>query len=525
MPKVTIDGKEITVNPGTTVIVAAKQLGITIPHYCWHEKLSIAGNCRMCLVEVVGQPKPLIACNTQATDGMVVKTTSEMAVQARQGVMEFLLVNHPLDCPICDQCGECKLQDYAFEHGQGYSRFIEEKVHKPKRVPVGPRVMLDAERCILCSRCIRFCDEITKTSELGFLQRGNHVEIGTSPGRQLDNNYSMNTIDLCPVGALTNRDYRFKSRVWEMAQTASICPGCSTGCNITVWHRHGQIMRLTPRINDTVNEHWMCDTGRLGYKYVHAATRLATPLVKSGAAQRPTAWRNALRQAAELLKGAKAAALAGLAGPFATNEELYLFRKLLTQVLGGKRLDCRPRDKGPESADGFLYKADKSPNYRGARELGCVAAGKEGWESILAGIEAGEISVLYVLHEDPVGEFGESDRIRAALGKLQGLLVQDILPTATTQLAHLVLAGSAFPERDGSFTNDGGRVQRLHRAFHPPGDARADWRILRDLAQQLGAEWAYDSPADIMQEIAVEVPAYVKAVYAELGSLGVALQA
>ncbi|MBP1654683.1 MAG: nuoG, partial [Bacteroidetes bacterium] len=249
MVTVTIDGKQIQANPGQTIIEVARDHGMEIPHFCWHPKLSVAGNCRMCLVEVEKNPKLAIACSTQVAEGMVVHTANERVIRARHAVMEFLLINHPLDCPICDEAGECKLQDYAYSHSIGASRFEEDKVHKPKRVELGPNVLLDTERCIMCSRCVRFCDEIAKKPQLTFTQRGDHVELTTFPGEQLDNPYAMNTIDICPVGALTSRDFRFKARVWEMSATESVCPGCSRGCNIFVWVRNNEILRLTPRFN------------------------------------------------------------------------------------------------------------------------------------------------------------------------------------------------------------------------------------------------------------------------------------
>ncbi|HEX2441295.1 MAG TPA: 2Fe-2S iron-sulfur cluster-binding protein, partial [Methylomirabilota bacterium] len=267
MPKVTIDGKEIEVPAGTNLIEAARQLGIEVPHYCYHPGLSIAGQCRLCMVDIEKTPRPTIACNTQATDGMVVHTDTERVKQSRRSMMEFHLVNHPLDCPVCDQAGECWLQIYYMKHGLYDPRMTDEKVHKPKAVPLGPHVMLDAERCILCSRCVRFCDEVTGTGELGIFHRGDHSEIGLFPGRDLTNNYSANVVDICPVGALTDRDFRFQVRVWYLDTAKSICTGCARGCNIDVHvnrrrppHAEGRrVARLKPRYNADVNAWWLCD--------------------------------------------------------------------------------------------------------------------------------------------------------------------------------------------------------------------------------------------------------------------------
>ena len=258
MPTFTLDGKQIEFKPGQTIIQAAKDAGITIPHFCWHPAMSVAGNCRICLVEVEKLPKLVIACSTLASENMVVHSNSEAAIHARNAVMEFLLINHPLDCPICDEAGECKLQDYAYKYSIGESRFDEEKNHKKKHIRLGPNVTFDQERCISCSRCIRYCEEIVGNPQLTFVQRGEKVTIETFPGKELDNPYSMNVIEICPVGALTSTDFRFKTRVWEMSHTDSICSGCARGCNMNIWVRDNQIFRLTYRNNCKANNHYRC---------------------------------------------------------------------------------------------------------------------------------------------------------------------------------------------------------------------------------------------------------------------------
>ena len=282
MPKITIDNTVVEFTQGQTIIQAAKNSGIDIPNFCWHPAMSVAGNCRICLVEVEKMPKLTIACATPATDGMVVHTKSEKTIHAQNAVMEFLLINHPLDCPICDEAGECKLQDYAYEYGVGYSRFDEKKTQKDKRVSLGPNVMFDQERCISCSRCIRFCEEIVKDPELTFVQRGEHVTIETFPGQELDNPYSMNVIEICPVGALTSKEFRFKSRVWEMSFTDTICPGCSRGCNTILGVRNNMILRMEPRENLLVNDYWLCDWGRLNtFNFVNDENlRIKSPRIR-----------------------------------------------------------------------------------------------------------------------------------------------------------------------------------------------------------------------------------------------------
>src|SRR5436309_8148262 len=295
MPTLEIDGQRIEVPDGLTVIQAAERLGIEIPHYCWHPGLSIAGNCRMCLVEIEKNPKLQIACNTRVADGMVVHTTSEKTKAAQRAVLEFLLINHPIDCPVCDQAGECKLQEYYMDYDRQRSRIpLPEKVHKKKAKPIGPLVILDQERCILCSRCVRFVDEVTHTSELAFYQRGDHVELDLAPGKVLDNPYSGNVVDICPVGALTNRDFRFRARVWYLERTESVCGACANGCNIEFYQREDHIYRFQPRENDAVNQYWMCDAGRTSYRALQGEGRLQQPLVRGAEEFAPATWESVL---------------------------------------------------------------------------------------------------------------------------------------------------------------------------------------------------------------------------------------
>ena len=287
MPKLTIDGKEVEVEPGTTVIRAAEKAGIFIPRYCWHPGLTIAGNCRMCLVEIEKMPKLVISCSTQTADGMVVRTTSPKVKEAQDAILEFLLINHPLDCPICDQAGECKLQEFAYDYGPARSRFLEEKVHKPKAVNIGRNIVFDGERCIVCTRCVRFCQEVSKTGELTVAHRGDHVTIETFPGMALDNAYSGNTVDLCPVGALTLKQFRFQQRVWFLKDVPSVCAGCARGCNVLDGISKGRILRITPRENQDVNRWWICDEGRLSYEKLSHGGRIVWPRVADRLAARP----------------------------------------------------------------------------------------------------------------------------------------------------------------------------------------------------------------------------------------------
>ncbi len=365
MPKFILDGKEIEFKEGQTIIQAGKEHGMDIPHFCWHPSLSVSGNCRVCLVEVEKMPKLVIACATLAAEGMVVKTASEKAIGARNAVMEFLLINHPLDCPICDEAGECKLQDYAYAHSTGESRFVEEKVHKDKRVPLGPYVMFDAERCISCSRCIRFCDEIAKDPELTFIKRGDRVTIVTYPGEELDNPYSMNVTDICPVGALTSRDFRFRARVWDMSATKSVCNGCARGCNMEIWVRNNEVLRLTPRFNNDVNSYWMCDHGRINtYKFINDESRVNGPYIrKEGKAER-VSWKEAYSAAASGLKKYSKDQIAFIASAYVTNEDLFAFTKL-ARSMGVKNIGYM-KHIDPSFGDDLLRRDDMTPNSAGA---------------------------------------------------------------------------------------------------------------------------------------------------------------
>jgi NADH-quinone oxidoreductase subunit G len=550
MAKITIDGKAYEVDPKLTVIQAARENGIEIPHFCWHPKLSVAGNCRMCLVEIEKMPKLAIACATQVSDGMVVKTRSERVINAREAVMEFLLINHPLDCPICDEAGECKLQDYAYHYSVGTSRFEEEKVHKPKRVELGPHVMLDVERCIMCSRCIRFSDEIAKQPVLTFTQRGDHVVLTTFPGTELDNPYSMNVIELCPVGALTSRDFRFRARVWEMSSTESICVGCARGCNTSVWVRNNEILRLTPRYNEEVNSYWMCDYGRLQtFRFVNSDQRLSGPFVRKDGSLVAVGWDEAIAKAVSELKSFRKSEIAGIGSAHATNEDNYVFQKLIKDVLGSKHLDLVPHTKEGDE-DELLIRADKTPNMLGARAVG-VKPAEEGYDlqGIIQGIQNGIIKALYVLEED----IAALPEFSSVLPNLQLLIVHSSITNSTTKLADIVLASSTYAEKHGTMTNFLGRVQRIRPAVAtveqdraldgfamsrwdkfaahndrwgkgPKRDARPSWRILTAIGVALGGKMKYNSAEDVFKEIAEKIPAFRGLSYAKIGSKGMMLQ-
>ncbi|MHC4548949.1 MAG: NADH-quinone oxidoreductase subunit G [Planctomycetota bacterium] len=358
----TIDGREVMVPAGLNLVEVAQRVGKEVPHYCYHPRLSVVGNCRICLVEVEGWPKLTIGCNTIAGDGMVVYTENERVKRAREGVMELLLINHPLDCTICDQAGECKLQDYAVDHGSGITRFEFEKVKKPKNIAWGEKVVFDSERCILCTRCIRFLDEIAGTDEVGIDLRGEKATLIVKGDGRLTSPYQMNIIDICPVGALTSRDFRFKSRLWFMKFADTICTSCARGCNVIVGSRADRVLRMVPRHNPHVNDYWMCDHGRLHYAFVNDDRRLAAPRVAGRGAPYPVA----IRRAGEILDETREEGILAVASPFMTNEELFAFRGVLDALDVTDRYFPKPLGEG----DDLLVHPEKCPNARGAALAG-----------------------------------------------------------------------------------------------------------------------------------------------------------
>jgi NADH-quinone oxidoreductase subunit G len=461
----------------------------------------VDGNCRMCLVEIEKMPKLQIACNTAVADGMVVKTQSEKATQAHRTTLEFLLVNHPIDCPVCDQAGECYLQDQYMEHGLHDSKIEpEEKVKKRKVVDLGP-IMLDAERCVLCSRCLRFEANVTGTNSFEFRNRGDHTQIATFEDRPITHNYAGNLADVCPVGALLSHDFRFKMRVWFLEGTESVCPGCSTGCNITVDHRDGEVQRLRPRRNVEVNRSWMCDIGRVEYKEIALETRLASPVVRGGAGGEASTLAGALDLVHEKLKQAGAAS-AFVATPQATNEDLYAFRLLAEQV--GGMLDFRvgnPQDRVQVREDNVLLRADRNPNTMGCVDLGL---GKSGVEAILKACRAGRVKAL--LLQGP-----ELLRLPAAADALAGVPFIAVMASHDgpgLDRAHVVLPAAAWAEVDGTFTNYQRRVQRIRRAVAAPGEAAPRWEMAAGLLRRLGAPFAATSARELLLELARAVPAF-----------------
>ncbi len=546
--RIKVDGRDVEVpklSPNwqgklepTTMLQAIQIAGGEVPHYCYHPKLPVAGNCRMCLVEfgtpMMGPdrkpvlnpdgtpkiarsvlpyepqtPRGAIACATPISPGMELYPGSDATRQMREAVLESLLINHPLDCPICDQAGECKLQEYSVEHGQSASRFVEAKVHKPKAVDLGPRIMLDDERCVLCTRCIRFSRDIAGDDALGIVNRGSYNTIAAWKEGAFDNNYTLNTVDLCPVGALTSKDFRFKMRVWFLKESRSVCTSCATGCNITVGSREGTVYRYEPRENDAVNGAWMCDAGRLNYRWIGREDRLREVRIRGAA----STWETAVRELKSLLTSAPAGSVAVVASARQTTEELFLLKKLASR--SGALTDSVAREG---EGDNLLVNADRNPNSNGARLTG-IAFTEMGIQipKIAAGIAAGTIRTLIVVGED-VTQHGIGADL---LGKLETLVVSDILPNATTAAAHYLLPGCAHAEKRGTFINAKGRVQKFMKAVEPPGEARPEWEFLHELVHGVTGQNGFNTIEGLFNQMASEVPALSGLEWAKVGDTGV----
>ncbi|MEP4079317.1 molybdopterin-dependent oxidoreductase [Haloferula sp.] len=493
---VQIDGVWRQVPKGTRMIEACRMFAVDVPHYCYHPKLSSPGNCRMCLVQMgmpprptPGQdpsyddggfqkigwmPRPVIACANTVGENMGIRTSGELVEKCREGVMEFLLINHPLDCPICDQAGECRLQEQSVGYGRGTSRFVDMKIKKPKNVDIGKNIRLDDERCIMCSRCIRFMDEVADDPVLGFTQRGTHTTLTVHPGRRLDHNYALNTADICPVGALTSNDFRFDMRVWFLKETKTIDVNCGTGANITVWTRNNTIYRITPRQNDDVNSCWMPDSHRLNFHYIDSEQRLNEPMIKQDGKHAPATWSEAIDRTVEGLRQFEPGEVAIIASGRMTNEELYLV-KALAGDLDVEHLTIVPR---VEENDGMLISADRNPNSTGAKLVWRREDPAFRLNEIRDGVRSGSIKALLVLGEDLTAEVGFS---ADELAKPEFIATLQLLAGATAEASDVILPAAAFSEKRGSMVNVTGRLQRLNQATELIGQARNDWEILRDL--------------------------------------------
>jgi NADH-quinone oxidoreductase subunit G len=462
---------------------------------------------------------------------MEVITNSERVASIRRGILEFLLLNHPLDCPICDQAGECKLQDYVYQYGSPVSRFEGTKRTYP-RIDIGSRLVRNMNRCIHCLRCVRFCREVMGEEIFGSFNRGGKKDVGTYVELPVENNYAGNLVELCPVGALTSRDFRFKARVWKLRPVASICPGCSTGCNVNLWVKDNQILRITPRENPEVNGAWMCDRGRFTHRVMEDGNRLKSPMMREDGKFVPIGWEQAFEEIAgrlkELLERWGAGAVGGLGSSQASNEASYLFARFIRSVIGSPNLDLMDggRKEESESAlDGILLRADPSPNFRGALDMR-VAPGDGGLKAqeMFEAVKDGRLRALFVMGADPMGlSHAEGGAVPEALERLELLVVIDPMSTETAKEATFILPSLFCFEDEGTFTNYCGRVQRFSRAVSGPEGCRPDREILRGLSQRMGVDAPYAGPAEVMEEIAREIPAYGSISYGMLGDKGAQL--
>lgn len=546
MPTVIVNNKpvEIGASERLNCIQAAERAGVEIPHYCYHHDLSVVASCRMCLVEVgdkkpdgtiAMQPKLFPGCQTPVKDGTVIVSDSQKVRDAQKATLEYLLLNHPLDCPVCDQAGECGLQDYSYEYGRGYSRLQEPKNIKPDKDYIGDQITLFTDRCIMCTRCVRFTREISGTAELQVVSRGTYEEIDIFPGEPCNNKLAGNVVDLCPVGALCSKDFLYEQRVWWLNSKNSVCPGCSTGCSIRVDQNKDVLYRLKPRENPQAQGSFMCDEGRFGWKYIHSDKRLKLPEQRSGTQTVSKNWdvvlpavRNALKEAVLRAPNKFAAVIS----PWATVEEAYLLatyaRKLaLTAKLaiGPVRTvgedDLYPKDVHgkPVTPTKFTIRAEKCPNRRGVEAVikqiqGSVIEFKD----LLNQISRGDVEALFVLGGDPEGWISDADVSK--LDKLKLLVVQDLLASAASAKAQFVLPGGAWAEKDGTFVNHKGLAQAIHRALRGPEEARPDGRILLELAERSGM---FHAPT-LRKEVAAAVPALAALAVGDLGELGVLLE-
>ncbi len=502
-----VDGREVVVKPGTNMIDAAKSVGVEIPFYCYHPRLSIAANCRICLIEASNAPKLVPACQTPLAEGQVIKTTTPKVKEQQRSVMEFLLLNHPVDCSICDQAGECKLQDYYMKYDYRPSRLEGGKVLKSKRKVLGPQVVLDQERCILCTRCVRFMNEVPKEPQLGVFGRGSHERIDVFPGNELNSNYSLNTVDICPVGALLGRDFRFRARAWFLSATPSVCTGCSRGCSISVDWMSQDTYRYRPRENEQINKSWMCDQGRLSYKYLNLGRALSASVGRR-ATQPPNTIRpevtraDAAKAAAQALQGvANSAQLAVLASPLCSNEDLLAGLSFAKNTLGLKQVYVGGRASG--AADHFLMTADKNPNRKGleliAKGLGLSL---KPFEELVSALGAGTVKALYAIGTEVPGD---ADAFAQAVAGTEVFVAQAITASPITDQATVLLPASAHVEDEGSFIQVDGIIQRFRKAYPSKGEALPHWRWVAEVSKLMGgATWA--SAREVFKELSGQVP-------------------
>jgi NADH-quinone oxidoreductase subunit G len=540
----TIDGRQVTVEKGKTVLQAAIEHNIKVPYYCYHPGLGIDGSCRVCIVKIEKMPKLQTSCSTLVAEGMVVLTQTPDVVEARASVFEFLLINHPLDCPVCDKGGECPLQDFSYSYGpnesrMGFARRVFDGEGVRADVDFGPTLMLNRNRCILCTRCVRFMREIDTDAQISIVDRGYGSEIATFQESGVHSLLSGNLMDVCPVGAITTRDYRFKSRPWDNPEAVdTICTLCEKGCNTTAWikakpewAKGAVLVRMTPRFNPDVNGYWMCDIGRFDYHWIEGDQRLQRPLVRSSAGTlQPTDWRDAMAKIADRVDASGGpAALRFLLSAHASLEELFVFGRLggsFKLPEEGVALSWRTREK-PQPPDAkFKIPAIDAPNVTGARDLGFPASAAPSGAPDLGvfrnEIEAGRVAVLYVFDPGPAGSIGDTAWILDAKksGRLNTLIVHGVLMSDLAAAADVVLPGASWLEEDASYVNGEGRLQAAARAIPPPGEAQEDWQIFVNLGLALGASVTYASSTEVRAALAQAMSG--NPTYAGLATMGFA---
>ncbi|MGE5182761.1 MAG: 2Fe-2S iron-sulfur cluster-binding protein [Acidobacteriota bacterium] len=494
----TIDGHSVTVPKGTNVLEAARTLGFDISAFCYHPGLPVVAQCRQCLVSIEKNPKLQPSCQQIVAEGMVVHTTDPQSTLARQQQLEFTLVNHPIDCPICDKAGECTLQKLYFDHDNANSRVDTPKVHKAKVVDIGPHIVLDQERCILCSRCIRTCDEVAGQHQLEFVNRGDHELLTIAPGEQLDNPYSLNTVDVCPVGALTAKDFRFTMRAWELEATPSVCNGCATGCNIEIHHKNARAWRLVPRHNPDVNKYWMCDEGRFTYHDLREQ-RLAAPLIEG----LPASWDKAITAAAKRLGVflKDPSTIGVVLSSLHSNEDNFALAKL-AKDWGAWHVFAAGKPPVPARADGKLRVADVNPNSAGVKAI-AEGLGLQAAPSLeLARNLPPTLRALVVLGDVLPGlEPGK-------LAELEVISISAHERGPATSPKAIALPAAAWAENAGTITNAQGMVQRMHAAFSPAGTAIPAWEAIVRLGNATGVKRTWAHPRDVFKDMIAAVPAW-----------------
>ena len=524
MPSFELDGKTVEFEPGEKILSAAMRAGIQIPHYCYHPGMSVVATCRMCMVDVIdmgnGRPAPKLqtSCSMDAVEGMKVETMNEKVKDAKELVMEYLLINHPLDCPICDQSGECVLQDYSFEFGSGKS-----EMEYSKRVygwrDIGTFVALERNRCIHCTRCDRFTREITGTNEFGMFNRGHELTVDTYSDRPMTNQFQGNMADICPVGAITEKEFRFKRRVWKLKKTPSICVGCSTGCNVTIEYDKNEVFRLKPRDNPDVNKWWMCDQGRLTYKDLNIReNRVAYPLGKTAEGFQEISWENAFSAIREKISELQPTSneVIGLVDTHASNEELYLFKKMLKEGFDSDQLFFPDLEWEQPVSDFFinsLITSDKSPNRAGARMLGLKGAKSS--EEVTSKIPTGT-KVLLVF-----GKPFEDENLLSQAGNIPLVINIAAWQSGWSETADVTLPGRLHSEKDATYTNKAGRVQRVNTAIRAFHKTRPDWMVLCGLMELLDVDNKADSAEAVFQELSEIEKAFQGLQWESIGSNGI----